>query len=277
MFTAVMRDPNLCRRVIERLLQTQIGELTTPAYEKVIKQTKDGKSIRLDIYAKEDSKNTVYDMEMQNLNRKSISSLNLPKRSRYYQSMIDRNILGEGKEYSELSESNVIFICTFDPFGYDLTQYSFEEKCDELPDLKLCDGTRKIFFNTRTSKKDIPKSLKKLYNYINSGEPSDELTNDLEKAVERARNNEELEAEYMNNSLFYTDAKNEGREEGRMEGREEGREEGRSEGIRGVIDIMLEMNCPETDIISRLMKTFGLSEEEAKTRYDEYAASNVIS
>ena len=81
----------------------------------------------------------------------------------------------------------------------------------------------------------------------------------------------------MNNSLFYTDAKNEGREEGRMEGREEGREEGRSEGIRGVIDIMLEMNCSETDIISRLMKTFGLSEEEAKTRYDEYSASNVIS
>ena len=63
----------------------------------------------------------------------------------------------------------------------------------------------------------------------------------------------------------------------RKEGREEGREEGRSEGIRGVIDIMLEMNCSETDIISRLMKTFGLSEEEAKTRYDEYAASNVIS
>ena len=63
----------------------------------------------------------------------------------------------------------------------------------------------------------------------------------------------------------------------RKEGREEGREEGRSEGIRGVIDIMLEMNCSETDIIAKLIKTFGLSEEEAKTRYDEYAASNVIS
>ena len=75
----------------------------------------------------------------------------------------------------------------------------------------------------------------------------------------------------MNNSLFYTDAKNEGREEGRMEGRMEGREEG----IKGAIDIMLEMNCSETDIISRLMKTFGLSEEEAKTLYDEYAGSHV--
>ena len=67
----------------------------------------------------------------------------------------------------------------------------------------------------------------------------------------------------MNNSLFYTDAKN----EGRMEGREEG--------IKGAIDIMLEMNCSENDIISRLVKTFGLSEEEAKTLYDEYAGSHV--
>ena len=51
------------------------------------------------------------------------------------------------------------------------------------------------------------------------------------------------------------------------------RKEGR---IQGTIDIMLEMNCPETDIISRLMKSFGLSEEEAKTRYDEYAGSHVL-
>ena len=68
----------------------------------------------------------------------------------------------------------------------------------------------------------------------------------------------------MNNSLFYTDAKNEGRMEGRIEGR-----------IEGAIDIMLEMNCSENDIISRLVKTFGLSEEEAKTLYDEYAGSHV--
>ena len=259
MFTAVMRDPNLCRRVIETLMQTQIGELETPTYEKVIKQTKDGKSIRLDIYAKEKGTNTAYDMEMQNKNKKKAVNLNLPKRSRYYQSMIDRNSLGEGKEYSELSESNVIFICTFDPFGYGLKMYSFEEKCNELPELKLGDGTKKFFYNTMSEKNDIPKPLQKLYNYINGGEPTDELTNDLEKAVERARNNEELEAEYMNNSLFYTDAKMEGREEG----------------IRGAIDIMLEMNCTESDIIHKLAKTYGLSEEEAKAHYDEYVSQPI--
>ena len=76
-------------------------------------------------------------------------------------------------------------------------------------------------------------------------------------------------------SPFYTDAKSEGREEGREEGRVEGRVEGREEGIKGAIDIMLEMNCSESDIVSKLTKTFGLSEEEAKSRYDEYAGQTV--
>ena len=76
----------------------------------------------------------------------------------------------------------------------------------------------------------------------------------------------------MNNSLFYTDAKN----EGRMEGREEGRMEGREEGIKGAIDIMLEMNCSESDIVLKLMQTFNLSEEDAKARYDEYVCHHVM-
>ncbi len=40
---------------------------------------------------------------------------------------------------------------------------------------------------------------------------------------------------------------------------------------------MREFNCTEGAIISELMKTLKISEEKAKTRYDEYADSNVIS
>ena len=76
----------------------------------------------------------------------------------------------------------------------------------------------------------------------------------------------------LRTELFIQDAIYEGLKEGRKEGRIEGEAKGR---IQGAIDIMLEMNCSETDIISRLMKTFDLSEEEAKTRYDEYAGSHV--
>ena len=42
---------------------------------------------------------------------------NLPKRMRYYQGMIDLNILEKGESYKALKKSFVIFICTFDLFG----------------------------------------------------------------------------------------------------------------------------------------------------------------
>ena len=121
----------------------------------------------------------------------------------------------------------------------------------------------------------LPKDMEALYNYINTGKADDELTEELDDAVKVARMDAELRGEYMRTDLFIQDAIYEGVKIGEEKGEKKGREEGRSEGIRGVIDIMLEMNCSENDIISRLVKTFGLSEEEAKTLYDEYAGSHV--
>ena len=40
--------------------------------------------------------------------------LALPKRSRYYQSVMDSEILKKGVHYSRLNDSYIIFICTFD-------------------------------------------------------------------------------------------------------------------------------------------------------------------
>ena len=49
MFNKLMEDPKLCKRVLELLLQTKLSELTTPITEKGIKETADGKAIRLDV------------------------------------------------------------------------------------------------------------------------------------------------------------------------------------------------------------------------------------
>lgn len=276
-----MKNPELCRKVLETLLQRPIGELTVPENEKTIKFTKDGKAIRLDIFAKEKESNAQYDAEMQNLNNKSLEDLCLAKRSRFYQAVVDMQSLNEKGNFRDLGDSNIIFICTFDPFGKDRPLYVFTEKCKEYPEMELGSGTKKLFFNTKASDLSLlPKAVETLYNYINTGKVNDELTEELDDAVKVARMDAELRGEYMRTELFIQDAIYEGLNEGRKEGLKEGLKEGRKEGlkegeakgrIQGAIDIMLEMNCSETDIISRLMKTFGLSEEEAKTRYDEYA------
>ena len=50
----------------------------------------------------------------------------LRKRSRYYQSMIDRKKLGAGRPYSELRKTYIVFLCTFDLFGEGIPKYTFK-------------------------------------------------------------------------------------------------------------------------------------------------------
>ena len=73
----------------------------------------------------------------------------LPKRSRYYQDVIDLNIIEKGDTYDILGVSYVIFICTFDFFKKDRSVYEFENICVEDANIRLNDGTHKIFLNTK--------------------------------------------------------------------------------------------------------------------------------
>ena len=218
MFGIVMGDDELCRKFLETLLQQPVEKLTTPTKQKDIRITSDGKPIRLDIYTQESSTGTVYDAEMQQLNRKKVEELQLTKRSRYYQSMIDTDMLMQGNSYKELTESNIIFICTFDPFGKGLYKYTFSEKCQEDKRLCLEDGTRKIFYNTKSKDPNIPKEIKQLFHYINTSQVADELTGEIDKAVQRARQNSEWGSYYMKTYVHDMDVREEGREEGRIEG-----------------------------------------------------------
>ena len=221
MFGKIMEDPELCREVIECLLQQPVGELTQVQTQKQIRYTKDGKPIRLDVYSEEDldeeDLKRVYDTEMHNLNHKKVEDLQLPKRSRYYQGAIDVNYLGKGAPFKKLPESTVIFVCTFDPFGLGLSRYTFCEACEEKPDYKLGDGTRKIFYNCTYKGADIPEDLRMLYDYVETGKAENELTKKLDFAVYKARHNEEWGMEYLKEWQILLEKKEEGREEGQSE------------------------------------------------------------
>ena len=87
MFCKTMEDTKLCHDLIECLLQRPIGELQESQIQKEYKFTSDGKPIRLDVYnesvipnAIEGIEKEIFDTEMQNLNKQSVKSLELPKR-----------------------------------------------------------------------------------------------------------------------------------------------------------------------------------------------------
>ena len=212
MFGKVMEDKVLCRETLECLLGYKIGELHEVQSQKQVMITADGKPIRFDIYTRDNR--AVYDAEMQNLNGNRIENLELPKRARFYQSSIDMDFISKGEPYRLLPEGNVIFICTFDPFGKGLAVYNFENVCLESPDIKLEDQTHKIFYNCTCKGEGISKELRSLYLYIQCGEINSGLTEKIHQAVVTARMRTEWRSEYMKELLRYEDAREEGREEG---------------------------------------------------------------
>ena len=148
MFGHIMLDADICKRFLEVLLDIKIDHIEYIEPQKVLDPKVDARSVRFDIYV--DGGKVVYNCEMQTTNNR-----NLPKRTRYYQGMIDINLIHKGDDYDDLKKSFVIFICTFDPFKQGSYVYTFRNVCKEFPDLELGDETVKVFFNTKGTKGNI--------------------------------------------------------------------------------------------------------------------------
>lgn len=217
MFTKVMLDKELCAKILSLLLRTDIGPIDEVKYEENLQISAQNKPIRLDIFTKDE--HACYDAEMQNKNNQSLENIALPRRSRYYQSMIDLDAIDNGVGYRELLDSNVIFICTFDPFGLDLPIYTFRNSCEENPSLILHDGCIKYFFNVTANPEKIPNDLKAFFSYTVGNEATDDLTKEIDSKINTYKTNESWRAEYMYFNLWEQDAKEEGREEVRAEER----------------------------------------------------------
>ena len=214
MFGKVMQDERNSIELLERLTGNQIDSVRTAVGQKVIKITNDSKGVRYDVYV-EDGQGIMYDAEMQK-HRGEKKTATLPKRARFYQGLMDLNILNRGEEYAELKQSYVIFICTFDPFGKGMCCYEFENTCKDCEGLPLGDKRKVLFFNTKGKTINVSKKVADLLRYMETRQITDEFTKRLEDEVFKARQNKEWMVEYMKSFVWEMDARNEGREEGRL-------------------------------------------------------------
>ena len=146
----------------------------------------------------------------------------LPRRMRYYQSMIDIDSLIAGSEYETLKESYVIFLCTKDPFGLGLPVYTFSTVCKEKNDFSLNDGINKLFFNASAFASEKNLEIKGFLGYLCSGKLSDYLTEDIDQRVERLKINEIFRSDYMMDALPLYDARQAGLKEGMALGEAKG-------------------------------------------------------
>ena len=211
LFGRVMQNPKLCKKLLETILEIEIERIEYPEGQKAINLEKDAKSVRMDIFLR-DEKKSVYDIEMQ-----ACTSAELPKRSRYYTAMLDLDMLDKGVSYKKLKHSFVIFICTFDAFDKERYCYTFENMCQEEEGLRLDDVTTKIFLNALGTKGDVSPELKAFLGYVAGHKSDDEFVKELDAEVTKVRTSKEWRREYM--TLLMRDRENveKGIEQGKMQ------------------------------------------------------------
>ena len=207
MFEKVLQNAEICKELLERLLKIKIEKLEYPEIEKAISPYYDSHGVRLDVYVKDNDK--VFDIELQNA-----IDIDLPLRTRYYQSMIDTNNLLKGEHYSELPQSFVIFICNYDPFNLNLPCYSFANRCNENPTLVLDDKTARKIFNAVSYESEKDVAIKSLLQYICNKEPVDDFTNQIDAFFSRIKQQEVNRKEYQSVNIHDQDTFRRGLNEG---------------------------------------------------------------
>ena len=231
MFAKVMEDPETSRRGVEKILNVRIRKLHVVQTQRVFDIEPDSRGIRLDVFLDDEEKNR-YTVEMQTMNE-----YNLDRRSRYYHSVMDLDLISKGSKFKDLKDGIVIFICLFDPYRLGLHRYTFQKTCQEAPRLKKEDGTQTIMLFTEGNANDVDLETREFLQYVKhstnevAAGSEGELVKYLHKRVMSIKQNRAREAEYM--KLRERDERNiaAGREIGFSEGLNQGHKQGLAEGL----------------------------------------------
>lgn len=220
LFDAATVDLETCKIIIELSLGITIRNIVWKEGQKVIHNLPGNRGIRLDFYV-EDDQGQVFDVEMQKRNEG-----NIPKRTRFYQALIDAPMLKSGERgFDGLKPAYIVVICGFDLFGYGLYRYTFDNRCKEVPDLVMGDECQKIILNTKgKNDHEVEKALVDFLHYVeksseeNVPEDCDERLKHLHKKIHQIKMSEEIGVSYMKMEERDRLIRDEGLRRGRAEG-----------------------------------------------------------
>ena len=252
-FSRVMHDEHICRQVVELILGVRIGEIQYLSAQDEHKTDPDSMRIIMDVFLRDEKR--IINVEVQTGHKKE-----LPKRSRYYQSVTDVSTTSTGTKYRDLPENILIFICTFDPFDRNFPRYTFEYTCNEDKRLKLKDGSLRIFLNTKaTELSDLDQKLQAFYHYLQDGVAESSLTQEISSKIITLKNNSIERRSFMTLALKMADARYDGYEEGFDKGFSKGREDGLQAGLQQGIAQGLEQGTHQKAVeTAKSMLSLGL-------------------
>lgn len=232
LFAEAMEDPENMRDVLEIILGKDVVLRHLPQTEKERRISPSYRFAKLDVWA-EDMDDVVYDTEVQGKNTR-----NLPRRSRYYESMIDVKLLEPGEhDFNKINDVFIILIAPFDLFGKEKYMYTFQMICKEDNSILLEDGATRIFLNTHgKNADDVSAELIELLHYIENTTQDVADTckspriHKMQQRICSIKSSEEVGVKYMQRWEERIMDREEARAEGLAEGLAEGRAQGQAQG-----------------------------------------------
>ena len=199
LFDVATEELENCKAIIELTTGLRLKSLKWKSGQKVIHNLPGKRGVRLDFIA-ESEDGRIFDVEMQNRNEG-----NIPKRTRFYQALIDAPILKSGERgFDKMNPLYIIIICNYDPYGKKKYCYTFDNQCKEVPGLRLGDEVTKLLLSTKgENEKEVPKELFDFLHYVTesneNGLPDecDERLKRLHESIREIKASADMEVEYM--------------------------------------------------------------------------------
>ena len=254
MFCKVMEYEPICREFLEMLFGIKIEKITYLSSQNTVTVNSGAKSVRLDVLV-QDKTGTSYDIEMQVGNE-----YNIPKRMRYYQSVLDVAFLDKGYSYKALNDSFIIFVCLFDPIGSNRAVYTFENICVEDKSIPLQDGTKKIILNAGAFKETGNEELQGFLQYVKTGKVTTAYTGRIEQMIQTVKMSEQMRKEYRILPAVIMDAIDEGEARGEARGKSLGLAEGSRQKALETAKILKQLG----DSVQKIAQATGLTQEEVE-------------
>ena len=153
-------------------------------------------------------------MQVKNKKNPQTKAFVLPKRSRYYQALLDFDLLQKGQPYDLLPPTFIIFICVFDFFEQGNYVYTLKKCCLENRELELPDEATTMLLNTKGTHGDISKDIKSFYDYVNNHIVTTDFTKQIDDEISYLKLDTKVRREFMLMEARLLDERREGIAEG---------------------------------------------------------------
>ncbi len=152
--------------IIKRATGLDVENIVVETEKQISGMDLNKRGVRLDVYLTEEDMNAGKDiLRLFDIEPNNYYEPDLPRRSRFYQSLIDSQLLPTDTPFRKLPDIFMIWILPYDPFGDDRMIYTVKNMVVENNQIVYNDGSNKIFLYTKVTKGGS-KELKDLLSYM---------------------------------------------------------------------------------------------------------------